>query len=200
MGHKKLSERLDYLSSEDLGIPFDDDHLWNRLESQLSARKRVIWLQRIAAVVGLLLISLPISLREEESIPGIITQSAQTQEVEAAVQKEVIDQTSKMEPPAVASKQSDPLGVFQMERKKVEVAFAETSNIPRKLNRLQQLNELESTQPFAAKDISIIQASLGKPTIEKGSTMAIRAQWAKSSTKTNVEYQALKLRLNEKNE
>ncbi|MEQ9008013.1 MAG: hypothetical protein RLP12_09030, partial [Ekhidna sp.] len=79
----------------------------------------------------------------------------------------------------------------------VELSKIKLSLVPIALPNSQQ--EIKKTA-FAAEDISIIQASLGQPSIENGRTMTIRAQWQNSTEELNVNYQALKIKLYEKDE
>ncbi|NQZ77512.1 MAG: hypothetical protein HRT61_15630, partial [Ekhidna sp.] len=87
--------------------------------------------------------------------------------------------------------------IKSIERRNVNVALASVDIKPL-LEPLLQPKAEEKPQ-FAPEDISIIQASLERPSIRKGRTMTIRAQWQKSSTNSNVENQALKIKLYEKN-
>lgn len=191
MGLEQLSEKLDHITNEDLGVPFDEGMIWDKLENKMSARRTSIYPWLVAAALALFLLSFPIVVLEKTMAdPQLIV--AESQLVPAMTLKET---------PAtvIETKEAVPVkaALFTVQKKQVTIQLASIEVNP-KLDPISNQIEEKKLQ-FAAQDISIIQASLERPSIRKGRTMTIRAQWQKSSTKSIVENQALKIKLYEKN-
>lgn len=191
MALNQLSDKLDQISGSDLDVNFDDAAVWAKLEAKLDERKLVISSWWLAAACLVLFVLFPFQILKE-------TNSSQTARVETneviPAEKLIREQPDLIE--EFESVEATPL--YEVIKKSVELSLAELTIIP-KLNPIEIKKEKRRLQ-FAAEDISVIQASLEQPETKNGRTMTIRAQWQKSPAKSNVEYQALKIKLYDKQE
>ncbi len=191
MALNQLSDKLDQISGSDLDVNFDDAAVWAKLEAKLDERKLVISSWWLAAACLVLFVLFPFQILKE-------TNSSQTARVETneviPAEKLIREQPDLIE--EFESVEATPL--YEVTKKSVELSLAELTIIP-KLNPIEIKKEKRRLQ-FAAEDISVIQASLEQPETKNGRTMTIRAQWQKSPAKSNVEYQALKIKLYDKQE
>ena len=190
MAPNQLSEKLDQISGAELDIHFDEAAVWSKLEARLDRRKRIVspWWAAVACIV--LFIFFPhIFLKE--------TPPVQVAEIKSSEPVLIAQQDVEIQSREVSIKEHmAPLPLHEVPLKRTKVSMAPLSIVP-KLYPIEKIVEKRALQ-FAAEDISIIQANLEEPGIEQGRTMTIRAQWQKSPAKSNVEYQALKIKLYEK--
>lgn len=196
MAHNDLSEKLDQLSSQELGFEFDDAATWSRLERRLDNRKplAIWWVATVCLILGLAFI---LNSSTERSENLALTEQSTASEVEVQVPAVVQEQANRPvtvdevshyeEPKALKKKGIDPLHLASLPAIKLELEPVAI-----------QLKKEKNRSLFAAEDISTIQASLEQSKVEKGRTMTIRAQWQKSPDELNVNYQALKIKLYEK--
>ena len=194
MALNELSEKLDQLSVEEMGIAFDESAVWSRLEQRLDNRKAYIYWWTVAACVLLAILFLPISLlKETDTTTSALSQNVDSPVIESPVLVESPKEKIEVE------KLKKP--IWQLDKKSIDpIQLAQVKIKTPALEPIVFTVEKDKKPTFAGEDISIIQASLEQPKIGKGRTMTIRAQWQKSPTKSNVEHQALKVKLYEKNE
>ncbi|SNS97842.1 hypothetical protein SAMN05421640_1864 [Ekhidna lutea] len=196
MALNRLSENLDQLSGQELGFEFDEAAVWAKLESRLENRKSNVYWWTVAASLLLVLIFAPYSLLKKDRSEALIMTSIEEvakeapQEIEALnadvshkLKRHIASEIGLLESRGVSSLQLAELPIKKLSLEPIAIVKQEKKNKP----------------VFAAKDISIIQASLEQPSIGKGRTMTIRAQWQNSTEESNVNYQALKIKLYEKN-
>ncbi|WP_462252703.1 hypothetical protein [Ekhidna sp.] len=194
MALNQLSDRLDQISVSELGFEFDDSAVWTKLEGRLNNSRTVVYWRAVAACMLLLTLFLPISLLKEIDLPAnTLSEIEGTSAIENSdlIQAPMIEDDLKK--PDKPTWKLDKKGIEPIQLAKV------TANSP----ALQpiEFEIIKVKKPtFTGEDISIIQASLETPKVGKGRKMTIRAQWQKSPTKSNVEHQALKVKLYEKNE
>lgn len=190
MALNQLSEKLDALAEQDLGFAFDNAAVWAKLEGRLDNRRvyPYWWVAAACLMIGMTL--LPISLMKT----GITENPALSNNID----------TGLKEPASIKAENGKKVIIeeFKVPKPKgIEPAqVAELSNIKLSLVPIALPNSQQEVKKaaFAEEDISIIQASLGRPPIENGRTMTIRAQWQNSTEELNVNYQALKIKLYEK--
>lgn len=193
MGHNILSDKLDQIQKGDLGIHFDDAFLWGELDAQLGNNKAVLIERRLlmAACITLLILLFPIVLRmdskpvqltmENQSIPQVLAEAEVLDLIPALEEKKKVIQTS----------------ILFVHRKEIIVSPIASMDFSRiEMNRIQKLKEKKiERQLFADQDISIIQASLGTPSIEKGKSLKVRAQLQAFSQPVQLNNQAFKIKL-----
>lgn len=193
MALDRLSEKLDHISNTDLDFKFDEAAVWTKLEQRLDNRKVGLYWWLVAACLLIGLIFFPISLMKDntEVSPAIsATEPAIIEEGHALHQQseeEVIPAVKIHDIKSLARKEIATAQIVEIPMKKLSLVPIVQEN-PKKIKNT----------AFAVEDISIIQASLEQPTVEKGRTITIRAQWQKSPDELNVNYQALKIKLYEK--
>lgn len=202
MAPNQLSEKLDRLSEADLGVPFSEAEVWSRLESRLNKRTRGIWIWRVAAVLLAGMVSIPISLQEQVHNRPLNNDGVAAVDLPTVLPVEVNSRSSKLveaESEAFENRRSIAQTITLTPRKiEVQLAVVQVSALA--LTPIDLKEERIAQGQFSAQDISIIQASLETRNVEQGRNMTIRAQWQNSSTISNVEFQALKIKLYEKNE
>lgn len=195
MAHNTLSEKLDHIQSEELGFPFDEEALWVNLESKLDSKVAFNRRWMIAASIFLLVFLAPLTLLKEwnaDAPSEMVVEEVVTipEKVEMKAEESVVsNENIQRKHPAMPT----------LTRIGVKPVIASVRND--KLVALEPIHFQKEQQPlqqFAVEDISIIQASLEKSKVEKGRSVSIRAQWQTPSRESNVKYQALKIKLNEK--
>lgn len=197
MAHNNFSEKLDQISIDELGFSFDESAAWKMLEAKLNRKTIVLdrkWLAVACMFIAILMI--PFSLTEKFS--------ADTSEPVAI---EYYNPTELVNDPLLVEAEEDEVlervRVFtpiHIEPKKIELSIADVdlkSMVPLRLEVI-EIEEIKTTPQFALEDISIIQASLEGAKVEKGKNLSIRAQWQTTPNEVNVNYQALKIKLYEK--
>ncbi|WP_425390197.1 hypothetical protein [Ekhidna sp.] len=193
MALNQLSEKLDTLDSKDIGIDFDEARVWNRLNERLSSRRYPYYWWMAAASLFLLTL-LPITiLKETQPVINVYDKSAvvksKIQEPIHEIQEEPLELNTHIVPV-----------ITPRLRKHAELKAAVISNPNLTLVPIELSEPSKEQVVFNQNDISIIQASLESPTIENGRKVTIRAQWQKSPNEVPVNYQALKIKLYEKDE
>ena len=199
MALSELSEKLDQLSEQELGFEFDDAAVWSKLEQKLDNKNRYAfwWVAAACLLAGFLFWPLGFFESMDAERPMVADQ------VEVAEEELVAVQEIPEDEPIVNGSRKEPAFMeFKIPSKKeiAHVQLAEVSRWKLHLKPIPTQTAIQETESplFAAEDISIIQASLEQSSIEKGRTMTIRAQWQKSPDELNVNYQALKIKLYEK--
>ncbi|WP_424963165.1 hypothetical protein [Ekhidna sp.] len=199
MAHNELSEKLDQLSSHELGVEFDDVATWSRLEKRLDERRpyAIWWVAAACLILGLAYILSPTLEQSERQVlsdQSIAADSKEDVETPAIIEEQVS--------PSVAVDEEFDYPDAKPLRKKgiapLQVASLPSMNLSLEPVVVPVKHENKKSL-FAAEDISAIRASLEQPTVEKGRSITIRAQWQKSTDELNVNYQALKIKLYEKN-
>lgn len=198
MALNQLSEKLDQLSGEELGFEFDENLVWSKLENKLDKGKVRAYWWAVAASLVVALLFIPLSFVNDSQIETTVL--SHKEELKLEVPAKVEDSNPKVEstPKEQALTQvKKPLmrkGTAPVQM--VELPVKELLLVPIAIEK----QDIRTKPVFAAKDISIIQASLEKPPIENGRTMTIRAQWQKSPDELNVNHQTLKIKLYEKHQ
>ena len=195
MANKQLSEKLDQLSVEELGIAFDEAEVWTRLDQRLDNRRVFIYWGTVAACVLMGLLFLPISvLREAKVETAFVAES-----VETSTSEEVVEIIPQVE--SVSTQHPKVVVPGAIDRKQIaSVGLAEIAEKSLSLERIQlkSQKEIKSALTFAAEDISIIQASLELPSIEKGKSITVRAQLQSFPSQVKSKQKVFKIKLNEK--
>lgn len=193
MALNQLSKKLDALDSNDVGIDFDEARVWNRLNERLNGRRYPYYWWMAAACLFLLTI-LPITILKETE--PVINMYAESAVVESAIKEPI----RKIEEEPLESNTHVVPVISPQPRKHAELKIAKISKPNLTLVSIEISEPHKEQIVFNQKDISIIQASLESPTIENGRKVTIRAQWQKSPSEAPVNYQALKIKLYEKDQ
>lgn len=193
MALNQLSEKLDGLTNEDLGFEFDHAEVWSKLEQRLDKRKANIYWWLVAACLLVGLTVLPISLMKTT-----ITESpALTNHTEDVIQEPVsFEQQNDLE-----TGQKIKVEEFETPARKgiMLTQVAVVSNIKLAMEPIALPQKKVTHKPaFAAEDISIIQASLEQPSIEKGKSITVRAQLQSFPQVIQTDQKVLKIKLYEK--
>lgn len=194
MALNELANKLDTITKDEFGFEFDEAAMWNRLEQRLSNRRAFAYWWAVAACLLAGMLFMPMTLLRESSE----SLQAENEIVSGVEPKEQINVAAFAEE-EVNVEEFPKTQLLTLERRGVESVFA--TDMPNKTLQLEPIKikkEHKTKSAFAANDISVIQASLEKPKSEKGRTITIRAQWQSSPDELNVNYQALKIKLNEK--
>lgn len=202
MARSKLTEQLDNITYEDLGIQFDEGLIWEKLDARLGAEPKVVpirWMLAAAIFIGVLLLPITILKRDSEfsKINTISDNGIEQAEKPAFIEpKETIPvEISESKPSKPQSKLMN-LSSRKVEMKVAAIAIPTFSKI-----QMNQAIEQNIKPQFAVEDISIIQASLENASINdrrKARTMSIRAQGQTSpNDEVNEPYQGLKIKLYE---
>ena len=197
MAHNELSEKLDQLTIDELGFDFNEDAVWSKLEGRLHNRRGyVIWWSAAASVlIGFTLFFSRLFTTDITVEPTVVEQII-TPGIGLPVleeEKEIMQDDLNESPQQVLTKTLRKRGI-------TPIAITELPDqaiVIKPMELPQQEIQLAEKSLFAAEDISIIQASLEKPQVEKGRKMSIRAQWHQSPSELNVNYKALKIKLYE---
>lgn len=194
MGHNILSDKLDQIQKEDLGIHFGESLLWEDLSAQLG-EKETRFVERkllIAACITVLILLFPIVFM-------IDTKPAQLA-IETAILSPEIAPISENSEDLIKAEKVKKAPIYSVDRKGVDLELASTLEIAEpNLEPIQiQKGEKVKRQLFADQDISVIQASLGTPSIGKEKSVSLRAQLHTSSQPVQLNNQALKITLFEK--
>lgn len=187
MALNQLSEKLDQATEHDLGFEFDSVAIWTKLEQRLDDRKRyAYWWVAACILVGLTIF--PIGALKESSTPtpAIISQShLPAIEVLTAT---VLENTHEPTPLKDAEFTIERKGIDPIQLAQVHIGSMNLQPIA--------VEKIEKQKPaFAAEDISIIQASLGRPSIEKEKNVTVRAQLHTSAQPIQFNNQVFKIKL-----
>lgn len=194
MAHNTLSEQLDQITKNDLGFPFDEDALWDRLEGRLEGKAAIQRRWLVAACLFILVFLAPFTLLKEWSAPVSEVVAEEVIKPEVVVPALVEEKVE-----VVKQAKVEPIKTMTLEGRGVSLNLASIGEVelaPAAILQVQK--QTNHTPQFAVEDISIIQASLEKSKVEKERGVSIRAQWQTTSSKADVNYQALKFKLNEK--
>lgn len=193
MVRNKLSEKLDNVSQKDLGFAFDDAALWATLDHRLGTKKMSSnwWVLAACLLIGFTI--LPFGLLKETSTSPLLVaeDGAIVNEMESDIIVEtVLEITSTSEETGIIKVP------HSLSRKEVSLVLAEVAPVALSLDPicLPTLKERNKVV-FNTKDISIIQASLGRPSIEKEQNVTVRAQLHTSTQPVQFNNQVLKIRL-----
>ncbi|MEO9483492.1 MAG: hypothetical protein ABJG47_08615 [Ekhidna sp.] len=197
MAHNQLAEKLDQVSEQELGFEFDDAEVWTKLEHRLDNRKAYTfwWVAAACLLVGF--IFLPLSILKETTLEKstTITQVEKTEkslpgneEVKIAdansIQKE---KTVAINFPGLRKKGLEPPETIEISSQKLLLEPIAVSKPKKKYK-----------PAFAAEDISVIQASLEGPSIEKRKSITVRAQLQSFPDQVKSNQKVLKIKLYEK--
>ena len=193
MGRETLENKLDQITIEDLGVSIDSVQMWGQLNARLNrgvSAKRLL----LAACIMLLILLVPFSLLEPVELKVPIA------EVESATGPLTPEHTQeKAAVPEIIFGGDVPALLNGQRNMKVKI---EVLDKPIRLANFTQIpiQRQESKDiKFHNKDISVIQASLGKRKTETGRKVTVRAQLYPSSDDSEIGYQQLKIKLNGKN-
>ncbi len=197
MGHKTLADKLDQIQREDLGIHFDESLLWEDLSASLGEKKSVLVERRllIAACITLLILLFPIVLIMDSKPTQLTLESN-------VIPEQLVIQEALIEEPTVIEKveETEKTPIYKVEKKGLSIELAnriELAAIDMRPIPIIKKDKLER-QSFADQDISIIQASLGTPSIGKEKSVSLRAQLHTSSQPVQLNNKAFKIKLFDK--
>jgi hypothetical protein len=191
MDHNRLEEKLDNIREDQLGVPFQRELMWERIEARMESNRRVIWWPwLVAAAILLLLVFLPFQYWQPSggsTLEGTAFQVPITEKVPSIYLKK-----SKSLAQAPAELEHQTIPILELERKSellpVLVSFNQVGPVP-----VQETPEKEKPH-FDFKDIAMIQSSLVSEAANTGARFTVTARWQKAP-ELNIDYQQLKLNL-----
>ena len=199
---RRISEKLDNVTYEDLGIQFDEGLIWEKLDARLGDETKALpirWMVAAAIFLGMLLF--PFTVLKEEFSANPNAEIAYR--IDEAIQTPTeVDQSEELV--SIANTKSDKIAteVHLVRTKKLEVEYASIVYPTLTQVEFNVASEQKIMPQFAVEDISIIQASLEDASINdtrinKGRIMSIRAQEQTSSIdeQNDEPYQGLKIKL-----
>lgn len=180
MAHSKMEEKLDGITHGDLGVPFDEGFVWEKLESRLEGQPKAIhfrWMIATAIFLGVFFIPYTILKKDvrPNTIDPIVDQIVAGEQPKMMKSAEVviskINSTTKVE-----------IELLEVKSKKIEMKVAGISIPTFSKIVVDQPSKKRIKPQFAVEDISVIQASLEDATIndqriERGKKLSISAQW-----------------------
>lgn len=188
MALNQLSEKLDQLDAYELGIEFDEMATWSKLEQRLDQRKAIVYRWFAAACVLIGLVLLPISVLKERTVQVDMVADQVELPVETEPTQPIVNEVTELSKPTKK--------LNTIERKGLEpIQLAEISTVQLALEPVPVQKIIKQKAVFAAKDISMIQASLGRPSIEKEQKITVRAQLSTSTQPIQFKNQVLKIKL-----
>lgn len=194
MAHNILSEKLDAIKKEELGFSFSEEALWMKMEAQLGTNSGINVRWWLAAACCFIVVFLAPITMQLENMPLVAETITKEQALIATPGGQGLELTpKKLESliiPVADDIQSNhsTLALAQVEMKPI-IPLRAQSSLETKVKMKPQ---------FAAKDISIIQASLGRPSIGTGRSLTVRAQLQSFSTQSKLNKKELKIKLYEK--
>lgn len=185
-----MIEKLDRITIDQLGIPFDEEAIWTRLDARLNNKQAYDYPWFLAACFFVLVLFFPMTLLKDtvkEEMPITITREVPL----APITTQEVTTTKEIQPSAEIKILQPRMTVVSLAQ--VNKGFIHQLPIEKPENI--------ATQPqFALEDISIIQASLKQSSIEKGKSLTVRAQLQSFSTSSETSNTQLKIKLYEKHE
>ncbi len=188
MALNDLTEKLEGISEQELGVEFNEDAIWAKLEHRLDNRKRSIYWWGVAACLLIGLTFLPISFLNESEPKTLVTSE------KVQVPNELVE--AKPEVHASPEIVGPKMEIITIEKR--GIAFTSAAQLPQKELSLEQIPVIKQEKhktAFAAEDISVIQASLGRPSIERGKNVTVRAQLHTSTQPIQFNNQVFKIKL-----
>jgi hypothetical protein len=189
MGHNTLSDKLDQIQKEELGIHFNDSLLWEELNGRMEIKKAGFDFRLlIAACISLMILFSPFILVNNQTELGSEISSL------TPIQK---TEPIPAEPMIVEDQTLVKTAVHDIKKRPIDIGEKEVAEIGKLVIHPIEVQEYtkQKRQLFANEDISIIQANLGTPSIEKGKSVTIRAQFHASSQPVELNNQELKIKL-----
>ena len=201
MARSKMTEQLDNITYSELGVPFDEGLIWEKLDARLGDAPRYMpfrWMLAAAIFLGVLF--LPLTVLKEDQPYGTMNALSENQNT-------IVQQVDAEEVPMLTNTLTEPSSqgsfyeVRSVDFRKVELKVASIASPT--FTRVEYIPpvEQEIRPQFAVEDISVIQASLENASINdrrKGRTMSIRAQGQTSLVdEVDETYQAIKIKLYE---
>ena len=196
MAHSKITEKLDLITHDELGIRFDEGLVWEKLDARLGNEPKVLPIRRmVAAAVFLGVLLLPLTLLKDQATLdsfGTIAEHPGTEQLgtDGAL---VIEATKPINSELIAANTLDESThqLLDIHTKKVELKMASIATPSLAPVAFQPPQEQKIKPQFAVEDISIIQASFEKASIndqriETGTKLSISAQWNGSNSSSDV--------------
>jgi len=189
MAPNKSYTKLDFISEEDLGVSFDPDLVWEKLEHKMGQpHKAFLVRMALVASIALLILLVPFEILDYRIETNDFTENA----IEGLVE---IEETADYQPELLS--RVEQIELLNLKSKRVGLLLANTgfkltSDSPRTVQVYSK-----SENQFSEYDISIIQASI-KPVEEGKNKSRIQTKIFASSKNLDVEYQTLKIKINEK--
>ncbi|MEM0942074.1 MAG: hypothetical protein AAF600_19840 [Bacteroidota bacterium] len=189
MARKELTEKLDTITYQELGVTFDEGLIWEKLESRMgNAPEKRKWNRLMVASLFLGVLLLPFRVLKKDS----------SLNYDPPVNQKIIDPTNLHLMTTADIKLEDDIQLIEntftnpgmIKTRSLELVVAKITIPQFKKTEISQPKAKNIKPQFVAEDISVIQASLGNAAInnqriEKGRKRSIRARW-ESSTKNEV--------------
>jgi hypothetical protein len=192
MGHNALSDKLDQIQKEDLGIHFDEALLWGELKNKMEGKKvgfdyRLL----IVACISFIILFAPFIL--------VNNQVAPESEISSISSYQEIKQSEEAAIPRSEGRSIEKMAIHAIEKRPIHIEVSEVEQFVKLTIKPIEIVEYQEQkrQLFVNEDISIIQANLGTPSIEKGKSVSIRAQLRASSQPVELNNQVLIIKLYE---
>ena len=203
MGHNDLTDKLDGITREELGVDFREDMLWEKLAERLendgiAFPRRVL----LAACITLFVLFIPLSfLKIDRQVgSGVGDLSTPVAEVEEVIVPEV---STEREPLPSEAQPAGMQKVLTIEKIGIGQLDIPTESIPSFKVHFKEVKvpvyENRETSLFALNDLSVIRENLDRGQVNRGSRV-IRAQFQPSPESEKINYQeTVKIQLYAKN-
>ena len=196
MARSKITEKLDLITHEELGIRFDEGLVWEKLDARLGEAPKVLpirWMLAAAVFLGVLLLPLTL-LRDEARLDSFGTIAEQPGTEQLGTDGALVIEAGELVSSEQIAVNTPDESTYQLPRihtKKVEIKLANIATPTLAPVAFQPPQEQKVKPQFAVEDISIIQASFEKASIndqriETGTKLSISAQWNGSNSSSDV--------------
>jgi hypothetical protein len=196
MEPNSLKQKLDFITQDELGIEFDSELAWSKLDRHLHPVRRLYWAKLIAACVILLILFIPISVNKytiEEPIALKLPRSTEIEKVANIPLLTSENQAFKETSQALINN----LEIRELQGKGLKIAIQETQFMLRNSAPI-IVEKVKNPSAFSAKDIAMIQSSLNKQKFVREHTKSVRAQLYAVSSPAFPVKQEVTLKLYEK--
>lgn len=198
MERRKLASKLDAIEKSELGVPFDEQVIWDQIatgigvERQRTLEKRFL----LAACLTILVLFLPLdSIKNGEGFETKVL--AQTATIDSSTGAEIVAEIQEIELPKTPQK----LARIQLLSKGVDLGVMDLPVFENPILKPIEIKKPATEVPtyFAASDIEAIQATLRKSDKKNKLKISVKMEVYTSLSSQEYSETELKLRINGRN-